>query len=190
MEAPVYSSSSCMVPISRTSGMRFSTTGSSVSRHAAKAGSAEFLAPLTAISPSSGWPPWMRNLSILVFQGLGNSPTRGGEPGFGGRSIQVQPRHYDGGFNITAGFAQELTGAMVVYVRRSRDNPPGPVFELRVFRLHVHHQIAVNVAEPDHNGGTDHIEHQLGGRAGLHACRACDHFRTHQRSNRDFGRSG
>ena len=34
-----------------------SVTGSAVSRHAASAGSAEFFAPLTAISPSSGTPP-------------------------------------------------------------------------------------------------------------------------------------
>jgi hypothetical protein len=40
-----------MVRISRTRGMRFSVTGSSVSSAAASAGSAEFFDPLVGISP-------------------------------------------------------------------------------------------------------------------------------------------
>ncbi len=38
--------------------------GSRVSKVAARIGSAEFFEPLILIEPESGWPPWMRILSI------------------------------------------------------------------------------------------------------------------------------
>src|SRR5207248_1235997 len=53
-----------VVSMSRTSGIFSNTTGSSVSRAAAIAGSAAFLAPETRTVPSSGLPPRITNLSI------------------------------------------------------------------------------------------------------------------------------
>src|SRR6478736_2643950 len=53
-----------VVSMSRTCGTFSRMTGSSVSRAAAMAGSAAFLAPLTRIVPSSGLPPRITNLSI------------------------------------------------------------------------------------------------------------------------------
>ena len=38
--------------------------GSGVSNVAARIGRAEFFDPLILIEPESGWPPWMRILSI------------------------------------------------------------------------------------------------------------------------------
>ena len=43
-----------MVRMSRTRGMRWSMTGSAVSRAAASAGSAEFLAPEVGMEPTKG----------------------------------------------------------------------------------------------------------------------------------------
>jgi len=57
---------SSMVPMSRTCGIRSKITGSSVKRHAARAGSAAFLAPLTWISPFRGTPPSITSLSKLL----------------------------------------------------------------------------------------------------------------------------
>ena len=54
------------VSMSRTWGMFSRMTGSSVSRAAAMAGSAAFLAPLMRTVPSSGLPPRMTNLSMRV----------------------------------------------------------------------------------------------------------------------------
>jgi hypothetical protein len=45
-------------------GTFVSTTSSSVSRQAARIGSAAFLLPAATISPASGAPPWMTNFSI------------------------------------------------------------------------------------------------------------------------------
>ncbi len=56
-----------MVRMSRTRGMRSSTTSSSVSSAAASAGSAEFFEPLVAIVPLSAAPPSITNLSIVVY---------------------------------------------------------------------------------------------------------------------------
>ena len=53
-----------MVRMSFTSGIRPRITGSAVNKEAARIGKAAFLAPLTAITPSKGEPPCIRNLSI------------------------------------------------------------------------------------------------------------------------------
>src|SRR5579884_1237757 len=54
-----------VVSMSRTCGMFLRMTGSSVSRAAAIAGKAAFLAPLARMVPSSGDPPRITNLSML-----------------------------------------------------------------------------------------------------------------------------
>ena len=61
---PISTSSRSIVRISRTRGMRFRMTGSSVSSAAASAGRAEFFDPLAGISPLSAVPPVIANLSI------------------------------------------------------------------------------------------------------------------------------
>ena len=65
-----------MVRMSRTRGMRRSTTSSAVRRAAASTGSAEFFAPLVGMKPTSGVPPWMTNLSIYLT--VPNYQARGG----------------------------------------------------------------------------------------------------------------
>ena len=57
--------------MSFTCGIRCRVIGSAVSKQAASAGSAEFLAPLAATSPRSGVPPTILNLSI--FSGYRNA---------------------------------------------------------------------------------------------------------------------
>ena len=81
-----------MVRMSRTRGMRCRVTGSSVSSAAASAGSAEFFEPLVGISPSSGVPPVMTNLSIEC---LSNPSARRGEPPLGLFAGQPRLRHQD-----------------------------------------------------------------------------------------------
>ena len=54
---------------SRIRGTRCSSNSSSVSRQAARIGSAAFLLPATVSSPESGTPPWMTNFSIALGKG-------------------------------------------------------------------------------------------------------------------------
>src|SRR6201995_6053816 len=63
--ADMKASSLPMVTMSRTIGRRRRVTGSEVSSAAAIAGNAEFFAPLMETEPCSGFPPRIRNLSIL-----------------------------------------------------------------------------------------------------------------------------
>src|SRR5947209_20449253 len=99
-----------MVRTSRTGGMRSSVTRSDVSRQAASAGSAEFFAPLTAISPWSGTPPWIKNLSTY-FERLRDAPMRDGEQPLGLRTRDLLLLHYDGRADVAAGGLQQLRGA-------------------------------------------------------------------------------
>src|SRR5438067_9872360 len=55
-----------VVSMSRTCGIFSKVTGSSLSKAAAMAGSAAFFAPLMRTVPSSGFPPRMTNLSMLL----------------------------------------------------------------------------------------------------------------------------
>ena len=61
---PSRSSSAICASVSRIRGTRCSSSSSSVSRQAARIGSAAFLLPATVSSPESGAPPWMTNFSI------------------------------------------------------------------------------------------------------------------------------
>ena len=61
---PSCSSTATWVSVSRIRGTFVSTTSSSVSRQAARIGSAAFLLPAAVISPESGGPPLITNFSI------------------------------------------------------------------------------------------------------------------------------
>ena len=61
---PSRSSKPSIDSTSRIRGTLRTTSSSSVSRHAARIGSAAFLLPAGTISPESGTPPWMMNFSM------------------------------------------------------------------------------------------------------------------------------
>src|ERR1700733_1714164 len=62
-ETPMRPSNSIMVVTSRRCGTFDPVTGPSASKHPANMGRVAFLAPEIRISPSSGMPPWICNLS-------------------------------------------------------------------------------------------------------------------------------
>ena len=51
--------------------------------------------------------------------------------------------------------------------------------ELPVGHSKVDHPMGVCASEPNHGGGREHIEHQLGCRPRFHSCRACDNLRAY-----------
>ena len=61
---PIPSSTATCVSVSRIRGTFVSTSSSSVSRQAARIGSAAFLLPAATISPESAGPPLITNFSI------------------------------------------------------------------------------------------------------------------------------
>src|SRR5579884_226629 len=143
-----------MVRMSRTAGMRSSVTGSAVSRQAASAGKAEFFAPLTAISPCSGLPPRIRSLSIGPHaESCRNAVPRILQKLFRFAARQATPRHHDGRADAVAGGGQHTGRLFARYAGRAGDNPLRTVAQLRVLRLHVYHQVAIHIAETDHDRG-------------------------------------
>ncbi len=64
---PSCSSRAIWASVSRIRGTRSSSSSSSVSRQAARIGSAAFLLPATVSSPESGAPPWITNFSIRLL---------------------------------------------------------------------------------------------------------------------------
>src|SRR5690348_8278099 len=87
-----------MVTMSRTMGMLCSASRSRVSSEAAIAGSAAFLAPLTATEPCRGLPPVMRNLSMPGFvegapEVVAGPPEQFPSLGGGHAALQNDQRH-------------------------------------------------------------------------------------------------
>src|SRR5262245_30482644 len=103
-----------VVSISRTCGMFSRMTGSSVRMAAAIAGSAAFLAPLTRIVPSSGFPPRMTNLSIGLLTDFYSSGDHGFPGMTEGTRLEASPhrslRNRDGLPDISARAFERLLG--------------------------------------------------------------------------------
>src|SRR5690349_19473921 len=97
--------------------MRCKVTGSAVKRQAASAGSAAFLEPLTAISPFSGTPPSITNLSNL--QSLPNPAVGARQQLFGLLARYGLLLHYDGDSHAAPGLIQKLGRLVVGYAGRS-----------------------------------------------------------------------
>lgn len=92
-------------------------------------------------------------------------------------ATKIESLHDDGGLH-RPGFVQQLRGACGACAGSLRNNTFGTIYKLRVRGCNVRHQVAVHVAEPDHEAGGQHIQHQLGGGAGLHARTAGDALRA------------
>src|SRR3984893_2273633 len=94
--ADMNASSLLMVIRSRPFGMLCSVTFSAVSKDAAIAGNAEFLAPLMATVPRSGSPPLIRNLSIrcVLSQRLPQISFRTRQPSACLLGVEPEPQHH------------------------------------------------------------------------------------------------
>src|SRR5512142_4747 len=143
--APICPIRSSIVPMSRTCGIRFKMTGWSVKRHAASAGSAAFLDPLTLISPIRGTPPSITNLS----NGLQSLP----DLSLGARQqfFRLFARylfllHDDGDPNAAPRPIQKLCCLLIGHSSCFLNDAPRPILEFLVRRLDVHHQIAIDMA--------------------------------------------
>ena len=66
-------------------------------------------------------------------------------------------------FTFACARLQQLAGGVVVDARGDHQDAPGAVLQLLRRGLHVHHQVAVRLADPDHRRRRQHVEHELGG---------------------------
>src|SRR3954447_4583100 len=98
-----------VVSMSRTCGMFSRMTGSSVSRAAAMAGSAAFLAPLMRTVPSRGFPPRITNLSMLL-DCLSNVAFCGLKPTVSFGAPYLGLRHNDCGRHAVGGTLHGASG--------------------------------------------------------------------------------
>ena len=99
----------------------------------------------------------------------------GGQFGFGGRAVDGEFLHDDGGFYIAGSF-EKIDGSGLVDAGSVHDDALGSVDELGVGRLDVDHEVAVDGSGFDHGPGGEHIEHEFGGSAGLHPRAAGEDF--------------
>ena len=73
-----------------------------------------------------------------------------------------------------ASLEEALTGFVVAEAERILKHAGTSVDELVVGELHVHHAVALHSPQANHEGGGNHVEHHLLGRAALHATGAGD----------------
>ena len=99
-------------------------------------------------------------------------------------------QHDNGDLRPIAALFQRLGSRIVIHAGGFTDDALAPLHQLRVGRLHVHHQVAVDLAQLDHRAGGKHIQHHLLGGAALHPGRAGDHLRAGRGSHGDLRVAG
>ena len=92
-------------------------------------------------------------------------------------SLSAQ-QHHNGRLAVIIAAFQRLHGLSLRLACRFAHDRDAAADELFVGGLHIHHQVAVHLAQPDHRAGGQHIQDHLLGRAALHAGRAGDHLRA------------
>ena len=83
--------------------------------------------------------------------------------------------------HVPARALQQIAGRVVVQSRDDADDAAAAILQLLRGRLHVDHQVAVGLADADHRGGGEDVQHHLRRGAGLQARRAGEHFRSDAR---------
>src|SRR5690349_14838623 len=153
---PISTSRRSMVRISRTRGTRCRVTGSSVSKAAASAGSAEFFEPLVEISPFSETPPVITNLSmeILFLRGLFGERPRHASAGRGQAVLRLFARHagfahHNGRAHAIAAGGEQFRRAIRTDAGALGNDAAGALDQLVIGGLNVHHQVAVYITQAD-----------------------------------------
>ena len=177
-----------MVRMSRTRGMRHKRTGSFVSRHAASAGSAEFLAPLIGSRLRAASRPESETCPCSAFR----APLRSAPPPATAEPAAAAAPDSTFSRAITiAVFTSFPTLAAARPPARNRLRPASAMMRLArsrsfvVLGLDVHHQVAIHVSQPDHHRRLIIFSTSLVAVPAFIARRAGDHFRARQRRDRD-----
>ena len=92
----------------------------------------------------------------------------------------------DRGLDVPVCVAQQPIGLVVVEAGDDVDDAPRAILQLLGSRAHVHHQVAVSLADPNHRGRRQHVEHHLGRGARLEPRRSGDDLRADRRRNRQI----
>src|SRR5580704_9149797 len=182
------------VTMSRTWGMFSRITVSSVRRAAAIAGRAAFLAPLTRIVPTSGLPPRTTSLSIerspeftawetassngALFQRRANYAECLPQAFLRLRPGQASLGHHNGHLNAAAGSVQRFHARFVAESRGLHHDANAALRQLTVLEMDIDHQVFIDEADAGHRSGGQHVYDHLLRRAGFHARRTGQHFRT------------
>ena len=82
--------------------------------------------------------------------------------------------HDDGRLDVPVRHLQQPVGIVVLEAGDDVHDAAGAILELLRSGLHVDHQVAVGLARPDHRAGRQHVQHELGGGAGLESGRTSD----------------
>jgi hypothetical protein len=97
-----------------------------------------------------------------------------GEAADGFHLVDVGLEHDDGDGDGLAGGLDGADGGVAVDVADLHEDADAALDQLGVLHVHVDHEVVVDVAEPGHGAGGDHVEDHLLGGGGLHAGGAGD----------------
>src|ERR1043165_3319154 len=100
----------------------------------------------------------------------------GGEQGFGGVPRNVLVVHDDCGFDGATGLVEEGERGVSGGACGGGEDAGSAVAEFVVGGAQVDHEVLVDAAGADHEGGGDGVECELSRGAGLHACGAGEDF--------------
>ena len=101
----------------------------------------------------------------------------GFQPLLGVMDVAAGFQHDNGDLCPVAALLQSLGSRIVIHAGGFADDALAPLHQLLVGGFHVHHQVAVDLAQLDHCAGGEHIQHHFLSGAALHASRAGDDLR-------------
>ena len=91
------------------------------------------------------------------------------QSGGGLRGFHAGSQHDHGNRGAIAAGLQRVSGGIVVRTSGLFEDAGGALDQLLVLSPHVDHEVAIDVAEPGHGAGRDHVEDHLVGGTRLHA---------------------
>ena len=104
--------------------------------------------------------------------------------------IEAAEGHQQGQLHRSTGLSQQFSPMPPLHPGQVAQNPQGPILQLAVGYSHIHHPVAVHLAQPHHHPGGEDVEGHLGGGAGLEAGGAGEQFRSSQQTNVDVAGHG
>ena len=105
--------------------------------------------------------------------------------GTGRAGVQLGGGDQQGQLHRARRLIQQLPGGLPLQPSQVPQDAQGPILQLAVGYGHIHHAVAMHLAQPHHHAGGEDVERHLGGGAGLETGGTGEQLRSGEQANVD-----
>src|SRR5258706_3376254 len=91
--------------------------------------------------------------------------------------------HHVRGFHMPARLEEHGRRCRVIEPRGDHYDSLRTLLELSAVHSQIDHHVSIDLSEPDHGTGSDHVQDEFLGGPGFHSCRSHDHFGADHRAD-------